>query len=120
MLFALLLLAAAGGPNPTMINAPMFFAIVPKTFRDFRLQVSIGIHDFEHKSLDGKMAAAAYEAAIKSACADQAKALTSALVAVDVGNGVKRASALSNAAADLDDYVQTSIERYRDQMSPPK
>lgn len=107
MLFALLLLAAAGGPNPTMINAP-------------RKAYAACIHDFEHKSLDGKMAAAAYEAAIKSACADQAKALTSALVAVDVGNGVKRASALSNAAADLDDYVQTSIERYRDQMSPPK
>jgi len=107
MLFALLIAGLAGGPSPTMINAP-------------RKAYSACIHDFEHKSLDGKMAAADYETAIKAACASEAKALTSALVSVDVGNGVKRASAQSNAAADLDDYVQTSIERYRDEMSPPK
>lgn len=63
------------------------------------------------------MAPEAYSAAVKAACQAEAQKLTSALVAFDVGMGTKRATALSNAQRDIDDYRLTSEERYRDLAS---
>jgi len=69
--------------------------------------------------LTAKVDPAAYETAVKSACAAEANALSQALIRYDVAMGTKRATALSNAERDVDDYRLTSVERYRDIMANP-
>ena len=106
MMLVLLLLALAG-PSPRTIDAP-------------RKAYSACIKQFETRSIAAKMDAAAYSAAVKAACPAEAAAFTNALVAYDVGMGTKRATAMSNAATDLADYMLTSEERFRDTVSPPQ
>lgn len=103
MMLVVLLLALAG-PSPRTIDAP-------------RKAYSACIKRFENSSIDAKMDVAAYSAAVKTACPAEAAAFTNALVAYDVGMGTKRATATSNAAIDLADYVLTSEERFRDTMT---
>ncbi len=100
-----LLLLALAGPGPQTIVQP-------------RKAYSACIKRFETSSVAAKMDAAAYAAAIKTACPSEAAAFTSALVAYDVGMGTKRASATSNAAIDLADYMETSAERFRMMVTP--
>ena len=99
------LLLALAGPSPQTIIAP-------------RKAYAACIKRFETKSIEAKMDVAAYSVAVKTACPAEAAAFTSALVAYDVGMGTKRATATSNAAIDLADYVLTSEERFRDTMGP--
>ncbi|MBA3666883.1 MAG: hypothetical protein H0W65_04075 [Sphingomonas sp.] len=105
-MFTLLLAIAMAAPNPSSIVAPRrAFATCLKTF--------------ETMSRQGKIDAAAYSAAVKSACPSEAAALMNALVAFDVAMGNKRSSATANAARDVDDYRLTSEERYRDLVGHP-
>ena len=92
---------ALAAPNPSSIDAPRkAFAACLKTF--------------ETNQRGAKVAIDAYSAAVKSACAAEAEALTDALVKFDVGMGTKRPAAMANAQRDIDDYRLTSEERYRD------
>ena len=104
MLLILFAMAAAS-PNPSSIDAP-------------RRNFAACIRQFEKQSLSSKMLPDAYSAAVKAACASEADALTHALVAYDVAMGNKRDRAAQNAASDVADYRDTSIERYRDSATP--
>jgi hypothetical protein len=105
MLFAMMALMM--GANPATINKP-------------RQDFASCIRAFEAKSREGRMSAADYEAGVKAACANEAAALTKALIAYDLAMGGKRASATANAASDVDDYRLSSVERYRDSAPPPQ
>lgn len=96
---------ALAAPNPSSIDAP-------------RKAFASCLKAFESNQRNAKLAADAYSAAVKSACPTEAQALTDALVRFDVAMGTRRASALANAARDIDDYRLTSEERYRDNMTP--
>ena len=102
---AFVLALALAAPNPSAIDAP-------------RHAFAACLKAFESNQLKAKVAVDAYSTAVKSACPAEAHALEDALVRFDVAMGTKRASALSNAQRDVDDYRQTSDERYRDTMAP--
>ncbi|HVF37683.1 MAG TPA: hypothetical protein VNA29_07055 [Sphingomicrobium sp.] len=104
-MITLLMALAMAAPNPGSIDAP-------------RKAFSTCLKSFENNQLSAKVAAAAYAAAVKSACPSEAQALSDALIRYDVAMGTKRASATANAQRDVDDYRLTSEERYRDTMGP--
>jgi hypothetical protein len=104
-MFTLVLALALAAPNPATIDAPR------NAFRAC-------LKTFETNQMKAKIAADAYSTAVKSACPTEAQALSDALVKFDVAMGTKRASAVANAARDVDDYRLTSDERYRDMMAP--
>ena len=104
-MFTFVLALALAAPNPSSIDAP-------------RRAFSSCLKTFESNQLKAKIDAGAYAAAVKSACSNEAQALSDALVKFDVAMGTKRASAQANAQRDVDDYRLTSEERYRDQMAP--
>ncbi|HET9398875.1 MAG TPA: hypothetical protein VFO45_08665 [Sphingomicrobium sp.] len=100
-----LLALALAGPNPSSIDAPR------NAFRAC-------LKTFETNQMKAKVDAAAYADAVKAACPTEAQALSDALIKYDVAMGTKRASALSNAQRDVEDYRLTSEERYRDLTAP--
>ena len=104
MLFVIMALAAAA--NPATINKP-------------RQDFAACIRAFEEKSVKDKLTPDAYGAGVKSACASEADRLTQALVAYDMAMGGKRASAMSNAAADVDDYRVSSMDRFKESQAQP-
>jgi hypothetical protein len=104
-MIAFVLALALAAPNPASIDAP-------------RHAFQACLKSFESNQLRAKIAADAYSAAVKAACPTEAQALSDALVRFDTAMGTKRASALANAARDVDDYRLTSEERYRDMMAP--
>ena len=57
--------------------------------------------------------------AIKS-CDSQANNLKSGLVGFDVKNGVRRTQASADAAAQVDDYIAMSTEKYVSKVGPSK
>ena len=103
MLFVIMALAAA---NPATINKP-------------RQDFAACIRAFEKKSAKDKLTVDAYGAGVKSACAAEADRLTQALVAYDMAMGGKRASAMSNAASDVDDYRVSSMDRFKESQAQP-
>ena len=105
-MITLIVALALAAPNPKTIDAP-------------RRAYAACIKTFESNQLKAKIDPAAYEAAVKTACASEAAALTAALVNYDVAMGTKRAKATANAALDLEDYQLTSVDRYRDMMANP-
>jgi hypothetical protein len=104
-MIAFVLALALAAPSPASIDAP-------------RHAFQACLKTFESNQLRAKIAADAYSAAVKAACPTEAQALSDALVRFDTAMGTKRASALANAARDVDDYRLTSEERYRDMMAP--
>ncbi len=104
-MFTLLLALVLAPPSPTSIDAP-------------RRAYAACLRDFESKSLQAKLDAAAYTSAVKTACTAEADALMKALVGFDVAMGTKRPAATANAARDLEDYHLTSEERYKERVSP--
>jgi hypothetical protein len=104
-MIAFVLALALAAPNPNAIDAP-------------RHAFASCLKSFESNQLKAKVAVDAYSTAVKAACPAEAQALEDALVRFDVGMGTKRASALSNAQRDVDDYRLTSEDRYRDTMAP--
>ena len=103
MMLVLMLSLAIAAPNPRTLDAP-------------RKAYSACIRQFETTSRAAKLQPAAYSTAIKGACPAQAAALTRALTEFDIAMGSKRATAASNAAIDVGDYLVTSDERYRDSV----
>ena len=57
--------------------------------------------------------------AIKT-CDSQANNLKSGLVGFDVKNGVRRTQASADAAAQVDDYIAMSTEKYGSKVGPSK
>ena len=104
-MFTFVLALALAAPNPSSIDAP-------------RKAFVACLRTFETNQRTAKVAAEAYSAAVKAACAGEAQALSDALMKFDVAMGTKRASAQANAERDVDDYRLTSEERYRDNMTP--
>lgn len=105
-MITLVIAFALAAPNPGAIDAP-------------RHAFAACLKSFETNQLNAKVDPAAYETAVKTACATEAEALSQALIKYDVAMGTKRANAISNAARDVDDYRLTSVERYRDIMAHP-
>ena len=105
LMFSMMLAMAA--PNPDALVAP-------------RKAYSACIRSFESKSVEAKMDAAAYAAALKQTCTSEAAALARALTDYDVAMGSKRAKAALTAESDVADYRLTSEERFRDMMAPAK
>lgn len=60
-----------------------------------------------------KIGADAYVEFVKGQCANESTKFRDALVRFDVKNGVKRATAASDADLQIDDYLQGSIDRYK-------
>jgi len=106
MLIVMVMSLAVAAPNPRTLDAP-------------RKAYSACIRQFEKTSLAAKVEPAAYSTAIKGACPEQGAALTRALIAFDIAMGSKRATATSNAATDVGDYLLTSDERYRQTVGAP-
>lgn len=100
-MFTLIIAALLAAPNPASIDAP-------------RKAFASCLKAFESNQMKAKVDAAAYEAAVKSACSSEASALSAALIKYDVAMGTKRASATANAERDIDDYRMTSVDRYKD------
>jgi hypothetical protein len=78
------------------------------------------LKDASAKAENQKIAIDAFAAFASSQCAPQASALKSALVAFDVKNGIKRATAEDDAQAQIDDYQAMSKEKYEYKVAPAK
>ncbi|MEO8619278.1 MAG: hypothetical protein ABI412_07930, partial [Sphingomicrobium sp.] len=74
------------------------------------------LRDASGKAESQKIAVDAYQGFLDTACSAQAASLKSALVAFDVKNGIKRATAESDAQAQIDDYHAMSKEKYESKM----
>lgn len=75
---------------------------------------------FVHDKISDKMEANAFKAAMKAACATQEAAFRTAWVNYDVAMKTKRSDAEENAASQIDDYMQNSVEAYADSTIPAK
>jgi len=64
------------------------------------------------QALAQKVAPDQYRAYASGQCIGQAASLKGALAAFDIKNGVKKSQAVSDAQAQIDDYVATSQEKY--------
>jgi hypothetical protein len=60
-----------------------------------------------------KVAAETVEATLRQACAPAEKSFKSALVAFDVKNKVPRKQAAADAQLQVDDFVTSTVERYK-------
>lgn len=65
------------------------------------------------KAKSEKVAGNAYEAYARNACGAQLSALTNALIAFEVKNGVKRRDAATDADLTAGDYLASSVEKYQ-------
>src|SRR5829696_2765145 len=66
-----------------------------------------------------KMPADAYEAYLRQNCAALEAKFEASLIAFDVKNKVSRKQAASDAQLQVDDFIGTSVERYK-LMTTPK
>ena len=71
------------------------------------------LKEADQAALVSKVGADAYAEFVKGQCANQTSKFRDALISFDVKNGVKRATAASDADLQIDDYMQGSIERYK-------
>ena len=65
------------------------------------------------KASSEKVAADAYEAWARNACAGQITTLRSAIVGFNVKNGMPRKDAASDADLTVDDYLASSVDKYK-------
>lgn len=65
------------------------------------------------KAKSEKVAGNAYEAYARNACGTQLNALTNALIAFEVKNGMKRKDAATDASLTAGDYLASSVEKYQ-------
>ncbi|MEO7815354.1 MAG: hypothetical protein ABIR87_07895 [Sphingomicrobium sp.] len=71
-------------------------------------------------ALTQRVATSDYGAFALKTCDNQANNLKSGLVGFDVKNGVRRTQASADAAAQIDDYVAMSTEKYESKVGPSK
>jgi hypothetical protein len=88
-----------------MIAAQASMAAPTNAFKDCLRQTSA-------KAKTEKVAATAYEAYARSACGGQLNALTNAIAAFNVKNGMSKKAATSDAALTAGDYLSSSVEKY--------
>src|SRR4249919_2404245 len=67
-----------------------------------------------------KMPPASFEAFLRQNCATVETSFEASLVAFDVKNKVSRKQATSDAKAQVDDFVTSSVERYEIMNTPKK
>lgn len=96
--------------NPTAPLAPA------QARKEFGACLTKYMHEAEPKKLD----AAAYKAGAHTSCAAQESAFRTAWVAYDVGMKTRRADAEESAAAQIEDYLQNSVDTYTFATNPPK
>jgi len=65
------------------------------------------------KAKGEKVAPAAYEAYARTACSAQLSALTGAITAFNVKNGMKRKDAADDAELTAGDYLASSVDKYQ-------
>ena len=75
------------------------------------------LKDFVRTSAEKKMDAAAFDAAVASACKDKEALLKSALISSDMAMGLKRAAAEKSTAEQITDYLTMAKEDYRADLS---
>lgn len=76
------------------------------------------LRDAGAKAQSSSVAAADYAKFAVETCTTQAAAFRAGLVNFDVKNGIKRAQAVSDADAQIDDYVAMSAEKYGARSKP--
>ena len=78
----------------------------------------------DSKATSEKVAGDAFEAYARNSCSAQLDALRSALVGMNVKNGMARRAATEDANMMIDDYLSSSIDHYKFMASsnspPPK
>ena len=65
------------------------------------------------KAKTEKVSGDSYEAYARAACSAQITALTNALTAFSVKNGMKRKDAVTDANLIVDDYLASSVDNYK-------
>jgi hypothetical protein len=65
------------------------------------------------KAKTEKVAPDAYEAFIRNACSTEGAALKTAVINFRVKNGMSRKAAADDAEMTVDDYVATSVDKYK-------
>jgi hypothetical protein len=65
------------------------------------------------KASTEKVAANAYEAWVRNTCAGQLTTLRNAIVGFNVKNGMPRKDAASDADLTVDDYLASSVDKYK-------
>lgn len=65
------------------------------------------------KAKTEKVAPDAYEAYIRNACSSEGAALKTAVIGFRVKNGMSRKAAADDAEMTVDDYVATSVDKYK-------
>lgn len=63
-----------------------------------------------------KVEVSAFDAYVRTQCAEPEAALRKAVIGIDLKNGISRADADENAKIELDDYFVGTIERYTAEM----
>jgi D-alanyl-D-alanine dipeptidase len=99
--------------------ASMLTAASPSS--DSRESFARCVKDFTRASLEQKMEAAAFDAAVANACRDKQALFKTALVNADVAMGLKRAASEKAIGEQIADYISMAKEDYRAELaSAPK
>jgi hypothetical protein len=81
------------------------------------------LHDAAAKATSEKVSADPIETYLRSACTVQMNALTGAIVAFRMKNGMSKKAAADDADMTIDDYVSTPVDNYKftaEQNAPAK
>ena len=81
------------------------------------------LHDAAAKATSEKVSADTIETYLRSACTVQMNALTGAIVAFRMKNGMSKKAAADDADMTIDDYVSTPVDNYKftaEQNAPAK
>jgi hypothetical protein len=108
-----------------MLSTLLAFAIAAQADATVttRQAYSACLREFLTRSMERRMAPAAFEAAIAGQCADRATAFREALVQRDQRAGGGRQRAEQDARTTMEDMRANFVERYRDEMdasAPPR
>jgi hypothetical protein len=97
---AMAVAAAAPGPSPDAISRA-------------RKAYSTCLSGFMKKSVQDKVADAAFESGLAPACTAQEQAFRATVIAADVAAGIKRAAAEENAAFEVNDMLSNTKESFK-------
>jgi hypothetical protein len=90
--------APSGGGNPTQA----------------RKALATCLNEAVKSDLDAKTAPSAFQTKLSTLCVNEKAAYQSASISADLAGGIKRPVAEQNASMDVDDVVQSTIDRYKD------
>jgi heme oxygenase len=93
--------------------AMLLFAAAPNSAAQSREAYARCLKDVVISSVEKKLEAVAFDAALAPACRDKESSFKATMISADVGMGIKRASAEKAMSEEITDYRNTAKEDFK-------